>query len=274
MKIDILGYNRDNVGSLYGFNQHYWLVEHGHSVNCFEPITWHTNTDSDILLIWGAEKIDIELFNDLERNKYKHLAYFTITPIYSQFAQPEMKAIHESRIERLKPDILGYMCKEDVILSPFNNKLWFCNNKFANFRPTPWSDKYNGTIYAGKPRQLIKLPNRLMHYPPLSFQMDESLIYYDMFRYTLCPMAGHILHQRVYNAALVKSIPIITVPKECPELDWFPELRHGFNCFIIRDIMDVSELQGATAEIAENMAHVLQIHNFDMSMNELLHRIT
>jgi hypothetical protein len=277
MKIDILGYNHGNVGSLYGFNQYCWLIERGHSVNYFNPITWHMNTDSDILLMWEMDQLDIN-FN---RDKYRYLIYFTITSIYSRFAQQDIRKLHESRIDTLKPDVICYMCKEDLILSPFKNKLLFCNNKFADLRPTPWLDKYDGLIFAGKSRPQIDLirnifTTRLMYYPPLSFQMDESLIYYDMFRFTLCPLAGHLFHQRVYNAALVGSIPIIIIPDRFTELHWFPELINGTNCLIVRDTdKNISEImQVATTEMAENITHVLKNYNFDLSMGELMNRMT
>ena len=312
MNFDIMTFHYDNVGKLYGPYQADWIEQQGHKVNRFNINTWTSkqhlinNSDSDIFLAWGVDQHTIGDFfgrlKNFNRSKYKVVALFTSEPTYTRFGfyknDKHNSAIqHDRFIREVKPNLVCYCTKEDFQLSKMKHKLWICNNKYkAIDKVTPWKQKANTVVFAGKyscwenyqwpsykgfgrKRQLDdakkSLGNRLVIHGPNTFGMDDTLPYYNGHRYTLCPRAGHILHPRVSIASQVKCIPIITIPDDCPEMRWFPELKHGHNCFIVKDsqISNISKIISGNENMANNTSEIYKVHNFNESMDRVMNKI-
>ena len=309
MKIDILTFHYDNVGKLYGPYQADWFEQKGYKTNRFSINNWKKNikiindTDSEIFLAWGVDQHTIgDFFGNLKnfnRDKYKIVGLFTMEPVYTRFGfyrNPKQNSAtqHDRFIREVKPNLLCYACKEDYYLSKCEHKLWICQNKYRATNVIPWSQKDNTIIFAGKNGgwedyqypsykghgrskqiQIIKkaLGNRIVCYGPNTFNMDEgSLPFYNKHRYSLCPRAGHILHPRVSVACQVNSIPIITIPDDCPEMKWLPEIKHGHNCFVIKDsqLANIGKIiSSGSQEMADNVKELVANHNFESSMVDI-----
>lgn len=312
MNFDLLTFHYDNVGNLYGPNQYKWLLSHGHKVNYRTIDDWKhrielfNKSDANILMTWGVDQHTIDDFfcklSKLKRNKYTHWVHYTTEPVYGRFAfwlnhKHNAATQHNRFLEAVHPTLLCYACKEDTILSKFSNKLWVCNNQYGVVNITPWYKKQDTIGFSGKLKcwedyqspeykglgrweqvETLKkiLGNRLVHYPPNTFKMNESLIYHNRHRYILCPRAGHIFHPRLSIAAQIRSIPIIILPNNCPEISWFPELKHGENCFIVHDnnISTINNLsRHGNNNMAENVSKLQTIYNFEKSMQDVMGRL-
>lgn len=308
LKIDALTFHYDNVGSLYGPHQVEWLRAKGHDVNEFNINDWQrainkfNDSASDILMTWGVDQHTINEFfthlPKLNRAKYKQVVHYTTEPALTRFGfwMPDRNSVsqHNRYIESVKPTLICYSCREDYYLSQFPNKLWVCNNQYVqHIEVTPWDQKQDNVAFSGKYRGwedyqwpsykglgrsqqlgLVKqaLGDRFVHYPPNTFKMNESLAYHNKHRYILSPRSGHVWHPRLSIAARIQSIPIIILPNECQEMKWFPELKHGHNCFLVKDseIGKIREfVTKGSAEMASRVQELQGSHNFNDSMEQM-----
>ena len=146
------------------------------------------------------------------------------------------------------------------------------SGKYAGWEEYQYPD-YKG-LGRSKQLNIVKraIGGKFVHYSPNTFKMNDSLNYHNRHKFILSPRSGHIWHPRLSIAARVQTIPIIIIPDNCPEMRWFPELKHGKNCFILKD-SEIPKIAGClkrgTVEMAAEVQKLETYHNFYVSMQEI-----